>query len=66
MDCSMLDRTSGTFCAMLYVNVGMKCRTLFLDGSDRKKKNEAKSSFCSSHHSAIDLEIQDLPEPAAP
>ena len=46
--------------------VGMKRQILFLEGSEREKKNEASSSLSRSHNTAIDLATEDFPAPAAP
>jgi len=51
---------------MLYASVGMKRWPLFLEGSEREKKNEESSRRSRSHQTAIDLATEDLPTPAAP
>src|SRR6266571_8851501 len=66
MACSMYGRLPGTVWDMVYARLEMRCLVLFLDGSVPRKKKEAKRSCCCLDHSAIDLAIQDFPEPARP
>lgn len=65
--CSMIERHSGTdLTAIAYARVAINRPIWFLDESEREKKKEASKNFSSSHHSAMDLAIYDLPAPGAP